>query len=119
MADLPIQIFGPENDQATRAALRFFKERRVAISFVDLRRRPIATGELRRFVEKLGAEALADTEGRAWREAGLGYLRMTDEELAAKLLADARLLNLPLVRSGPEFTAGPAEATWKRWLAAP
>ena len=44
---------------------------------------------------------------------------MTDEELAAKLLADARLLNVPLVRNGPEFTAGPAEATWKRWLAAP
>ncbi|HEY3072240.1 MAG TPA: ArsC/Spx/MgsR family protein [Candidatus Limnocylindrales bacterium] len=118
MADSPIQIFGLQNDQATRAALRFFKERRVAISFVDLRRRPIATGELRRFVEKLGAAALADTEGRAWRAAGLAYLRMTDEELAAKLLADARLLKLPLVRNGQEFTAGPAEPTWKRWLAA-
>jgi arsenate reductase-like glutaredoxin family protein len=112
------QVFGLENDQATRAALRFFKERRVPISFVDLRRRSIAPGELRRFVERLGALACADTEGRVWRDAGLGYLRMTDEELAAKLLGDIRLLRLPLVRHGREFTAGRAEATWAGWMTA-
>ncbi len=113
-----IQVFGLEGDRGTRAALRFFKERRAEISFVDLRRRPIAPGELRRFVEKLGAAALADTDGRAWRESGLGYLRMTDDELAGKLLANARLLKLPLVRNGADFSAGPSEATWKRWLLA-
>jgi hypothetical protein len=45
-----IQIFGLDGDQATRAAVRFFKERRVPVSQVDLRKRPIAPGELRRFV---------------------------------------------------------------------
>lgn len=108
-----VQVFGQEDSQPTRAALRFFKERRIAVHFVDLRRRPIAAGELRRFVERLGAAALADTEGRAWREAGLGYLRLTDEELAAKLLAEQRLLRLPLVRSGNAFAAGRDEAAWK------
>jgi arsenate reductase len=115
-ATATIQVFGLENDRGTRAALRFFKERRVPISFVDLRRRPIAPAELRRFVERLGAEACADTNGRAWRDAGLGYLRMTDEELMAKLIADPRLLRLPLVRHGPEVSAGAAEAIWKGWL---
>ena len=115
----PIQVFGLENDLATRAALRFFKERRKAVSFVDLRRRPIAPAELRRFVERLGAPACADTDGRAWRDAGLGYLRMTDDELVARLLADVRLLRLPLIRSGNEVSAGRAEATWKGWLAGP
>jgi len=113
-----VQVFGLENDQATRAALRFFKERRAPISFVDLRRRPIAPGELRRFVERLGAVACTDTDGRAWRDAGLAHLRMTDEELAAKLLADVRLLRLPLVRHGRDVTAGRAESTWRGWLAA-
>jgi arsenate reductase len=113
-----VQIFGLEKDRATRAALRFFKERRVPISFVDLRRRSIAPGELRRFVERLGAMACADTDGRAWRDAGLAHLRMTDEELAAKLLADVRLLRLPLVRHDQDVTSGRAEATWKGWLAA-
>ena len=114
-----VQLFGLESDSATRAALRFFKERRVAIAFVDLRRRAIAPGELRRFVERLGAAACADTTGRAWKDAGLGYLRMTDDELAARLLADVRLLRLPLARHGSEVTAGRAEATWKAWLATP
>jgi arsenate reductase-like glutaredoxin family protein len=113
-----VQLFGLESDSATRAALRFFKERRVPIAFVDLRRRPIAPGELRRFVERLGALACADTDGRAWKDAGLGYMRMTDDELAGRLLADVRLLRLPLARHGSEVTAGRAEDTWKAWLTA-
>jgi arsenate reductase-like glutaredoxin family protein len=114
----PIQVFGRDDSQATRAALRFFKERRLAVSYVNLRARPVAAGELRRFVERLGAQACADTDGKAWRDAGLGYLRMDDRELAERLLADQRLLRLPLVRDGQDVSAGPAEATWKRWLAA-
>src|SRR4051812_7185900 len=90
------QVFGMEDSPSTRAALRFFKERRVEVHVVDLRRKPMAPGELRRFVERLGARAIADEEGRAWRDAGLGYLRMDDSDLAVRLLADQRLLRLPL-----------------------
>ncbi|HEX9549637.1 MAG TPA: hypothetical protein VF971_00940 [Candidatus Limnocylindrales bacterium] len=110
------QVFGREDSQETRAALRFLKERRIAIQFVDLRRKPIAAGELRRFVERLGAATLADTTGRAWIEGGLGYLRLTPDELAARLLADQRLLLLPLVRVGNGFAAGRDEAAWKALL---
>jgi arsenate reductase (glutaredoxin) len=113
----PVQIFGLEKDPATRAAQRFFKERRVAISFVDLRRKPIAPGELRRFVQQLGARALADIDGKAWREAGLGYLSMDDSDLADRLLVDQRLLRLPLVRAGNAFSAGRDEAAWKEIVA--
>ena len=115
---LQVQIFGLESDQATRAAIRFFKERRIAIHLVDIRRKPIAPGELRRFVDRLGASALADRGGKAWREAGLGFLTMTDGELTDHLLADSRLLLLPLVRFGNAVSAGRAEATWKGWLSA-
>jgi arsenate reductase-like glutaredoxin family protein len=111
-------VFGRDDSRATRAALRFFRERRVSAAYTDLRRRSMAPGELRRFVERLGAAACVDTESRAWREAGLGYLRMDDDELAARLLADQRLLRLPLVRHGSSFTAGPSEATWRAWSAA-
>ena len=114
-----IQVFGLERDHATRAAQRFFKERRVPISFVDLRKRSIAPGELRRFVERLGAPAILDETSRAYRDGGLGYLRMTDQEIVERLLADVGLLRLPLVRSGNEVTVGRAEPTWRSWLAAP
>jgi arsenate reductase-like glutaredoxin family protein len=114
-----VQIFGLENDQATRAASRFFKERRFEIHLVDLRRKPIAPGELRRFVERLGAKALLDSDGHAYRDAGMGYLRMDDGEVVERLLADPRLLRLPLVRLGNEVSAGRAESTWKAWLKPP
>jgi arsenate reductase-like glutaredoxin family protein len=112
-----VQVFGLPDSRPTQAALRFFKERRVAVHFVDLRKKPLAPGELRRFVERLGARACADDEGRAWRDAGLDYLRMSDDELVERLLADRRLLRLPLARNGSAVTAGPAEATWRAWLA--
>jgi arsenate reductase-like glutaredoxin family protein len=106
-------VFGVVDSQATRAAERWFRERRLAIHLVDLRRRPIAPGELRRFVDRFGARALADTEGRAWREAGLGYVALGDEDLVRRLLDDQRLLRLPLVRCGSALAIGRDEASWK------
>jgi arsenate reductase len=114
---LTVQVFGLVDSRPTQAAQRFFKERRVAVTFVDLRRKPIAPGELRRFVERLGAEALLDTEGRRYKNLGLAYMRLGGDEIVARLLADNALLRLPLVRFGNSFTAGPAEAVWKDWLA--
>jgi arsenate reductase (glutaredoxin) len=112
-----VQVFGTPDSQPTRAALRFFKERRIDVHMVDLRRKPMAPGELRRFVERLGARALADEDGKAWRETGLGYMRLADAELANRLLADQRLLKLPLVRIENGFAAGRNEAAWKDLLA--
>lgn len=111
-----IRVFGTSDSPATRAALRFFRERRIVVHSSDLRKRPIAAGELQRFVQKLGARALLDVDGRAYAEQGLAHMRLDDAEIVARLLADARLLRLPLVRHGNELTAGPAEATWTAWV---
>ena len=108
-----VQVFGTPDSQPTRAALRFFKERRMEVHFVDLHRKPMAAGELRRFVDRLGARALADTDGKTWRDAGLGYLSQSDADLATRLLNDQRLLKIPLVRIENGFAAGRDEAAWK------
>lgn len=112
---LRVQVFGRPDSMPTRAALRFFKERRFEVHFVDLGQRPMAPGELRRFVERLGPEALIDTAGRAYREAGLAYLRMDRDEVADRIGSNQKLLRLPLVRFENQVTAGPAESTWKGW----
>ena len=117
MATPVVQVFGTPDSQSTRAALRFFKERRIDVHLVDVRRKPLAPAELRRFVDRLGAGAVADTESKVWRDAGLGYLRMDDAELAERLFADQRLLKLPLVRIGAGVAAGRDEAAWKALLA--
>jgi len=114
-----IQVFGLEDNNATRAALRFFRERRIVVHFVDLKKKSIAAGELRRFTDRLGAAALLDTESRPYKEQGLAYLSADAGGITSRLLADVRLIRLPLVRYGEEVTAGKAESTWKAWLAKP
>ena len=117
MAGANVQVFGTPDSHSTRAALRFFKERRIEVHVVDVRRKPLSPTELRRFVDRLGARALADEDSKAWRDAGLVYLRMDDVELAQRLLADQRLLRLPLIRVGNAVAAGRDEAAWKSMLA--
>jgi arsenate reductase len=116
MAGANVQVFGAPDSQATRAALRFFKERRMEVHLIDVTRKPMAPAELRRFVDRLGARVVADTESKAWQDAGLGYMRMDDMELAERLYSDQRLLKLPLVRIGPGVAAGRDEAAWKALL---
>jgi arsenate reductase-like glutaredoxin family protein len=98
--------------------LRFFSDRRIPVAFVDLARKPIAAGELKRFSQKFGVHALFDTESTQYREAGLGYLSMDDDAAFDRLLADDRLILLPLVRAGTNLSIGVDEKTWRGWLAA-
>jgi arsenate reductase-like glutaredoxin family protein len=112
-----VQVFGRRDSRETQLALRFFKERRVEVSLVDMAIRPPAPTELRRFIERLGAPALIDESSRRYRDQGLAYLRMDAAEVADRLTGDPRLLRLPLVRMGDRASAGPAEQTWRLWLA--
>jgi arsenate reductase len=108
-----ILVYGRDDSQSTRAALRFFKERRLTVQYHDVRRRPLAGGELQRFVARLGARAITDTDGAAWKDEGLGWLRMDGGELVERLLADQRLIKLPLVRAGTLLAAGRDEDAWR------
>jgi arsenate reductase-like glutaredoxin family protein len=107
-----VQIFGVKNSHATRAAERFFKERRVPIQYVDLKQKPMAPGEIRRFTDRFGLAGLLDTEGKEYVDAGLKYLKMPDAELLARIEREPRLLRLPLVRGGKLVSVGQDEDAW-------
>lgn len=112
---MKVQIFGIKGSAATRAAERFFKERRASIHLVDLSARAISAGELRRFEQKFGLNELLDIGGRAYADAGLEWMRVSDGAMLARIEAEPRLLRLPLVRSGNRLSVGPAEAEWRAW----
>jgi arsenate reductase (glutaredoxin) len=107
-----VQIFGLKNSQATRAAERFFKERRVTYHLVDLKQKPMAPGEIKRFVERFGLARLLDSEGKAYLDAGLKYLKVSDSEMLARIERDAKLLRLPLVRAANLLSIGQDEESW-------
>ena len=107
---MEVQIFGVRKSADTRAALRFFAERRVKVHFVDLNERAASLGELRRFADRFGLQSLLDRKSR--RYADLGRPVATLERLSLEPL----LLRMPLVRNQQQLTIGPAEDTWKEWM---
>jgi arsenate reductase-like glutaredoxin family protein len=111
-----VQIFGIKNSSATRAAERFFKERRIAIQFVDLKKKPMSPGEIKRFVDRFGLLQLLDTDGAAYVDAGLKYLKTSDAGLLERIEQDPRLLRLPLVRAGNRLAVGHDDSAWKTML---
>jgi arsenate reductase-like glutaredoxin family protein len=114
---MDVQVFGTKKSAETRKALRFFAERRIRTHFVDLAERAASRGELMRFAQKFGVQALIDESSKRFAELGLRTARYGDERWLEILADEPFLLKMPLVRHGNALTIGAAEATWKGWLA--
>jgi arsenate reductase-like glutaredoxin family protein len=112
---MEVQIFGVKKSADTRKALRFFAERRVKTHFVDLIERPASPGELNRFIQKFGTEALIDRSSRRFTELGLGAAQLSPERWRDKLVMEPLLLRMPLVRNGSQLTVGDGESVWREW----
>jgi arsenate reductase len=116
MSGVQVQIFGFADCQDTRKAQRFFKERGTTVHFVDLKERPAARGELRRFAEKFGAAALIDRDGARFKALGLRVAGDSPERLLERAVTEPRLLRTPLVRCGGRVAVGHAPETWQEWV---
>jgi len=113
---MEVQIFGTQKSTDTRKALRFFKERRAKVHFVDLNVRAASKGELTRFAQKFGAEALVDREAKRFKTLGLGTAYYSDAKWLEVLSEEPLILRQPLVRWQSRLTVGDGEAEWKEWL---
>lgn len=112
---MEVQVFGLKKSADTRAALRFFAERRIRVHFVDLAERAASRGELTRFAQKFGVQALLDRDSRRFGELGLRSASYSDDRWLEKLVEEPRLLRMPLVRRQQLLTIGLAESTWRVW----
>lgn len=112
---MDVQIFGVKGDADTRKAIRFFKERRVTVHFVDFKVRGPSRGELLRFVQKFGSGELIDRSSKRFRALGLGAAHYGAERWTEIAGEEPLILRMPLVRRGSALTVGLAEATWKEW----
>lgn len=113
-----VQIFGLKNSSATRAAERFFKERRIPIHFVDIKQKPMSPGEIGRFVQRFGLPSLIDKASKAYIDAGLQHMIISETGWLKRMEDTPQLLLTPLVRCGNHLAIGHDEAKWKEMLGA-
>lgn len=116
---MEVQIFGVQKSADTRKALRFFSERRVKTHFVDLAERSISDGELQRFIQRFGVDALIDRDSKRFAELGLRATQLSPARWAERLMLEPTLLRLPLVRrlgQPPALTVGLGEDSWNDWM---
>jgi arsenate reductase-like glutaredoxin family protein len=119
-----IQIFGTNKSFDTKAAQRFFKERRIDFQFVDLKEKEMSPGEFDSVVTALAREAglRADAidlliDNKAKDYASIAYL--DDSEKESKLFENqAKLMKQPVCRNGKTAaTVGLQQKVWESWQA--
>jgi arsenate reductase len=116
---LVIQIFGSAKCKVTRAAARFFADRRVPVQMIELREKGISKGELSSVARAVGGmQALFDRSGARVKERGLQYAAPDEARLAVLLQEDPSLLRTPIVRAGKAAAVGDDPAAWKAFAEA-
>ncbi len=115
---MEVQVFGTRACSDTRKALRFFSERRVKTHFVDLKERAASRGELRRFAQKFGVDALVDRESKRFTALGLKQAHYGEARWLEILEEEPLILRTPLVRRNNDVTIGTREEIWKGWISA-
>ncbi len=114
-----IQIFGTAKCKVTRAAQRFFTDRKIKFQFVDVREKAMSKGELASVARAVGGYKNLYAAGSTHaKERGLTYLDPNEERLAKLLEEDALLLVTPVVRDGGKAAVGDAEKLWKAFAEA-
>ena len=111
---MTIQIWEAKNFDSQKA-VRFFKERNIAIQRIDLLKYGISRRELESVRARVGLEALIDRESGAFRSS---TVRFSDREelIFQALLDNPKLIRAPVVRGGKAATVGYMPEVWKEWV---
>ncbi len=110
-----IQIYVTKTNPDVLKAERFFKERKIAVQRVDIKKHRPGRRELELFARAAGsARALVDRRGMKALERPVAH--MTDNNLIlSELMNDPMALVSPIVRNGQKVTVGVDEAVWLKW----
>ena len=102
-----IQIFGSSKSFDTKKAERWFKERRIRVQSVDVRKYGMSLGELTSVRQAVGLEAMVDPKHPD--TVLLQYLA-SDQAKLDKLFQDPALVLIPFCGGGPHGPECQSEA---------
>ncbi len=111
---MSIQIYYGKKNFDVQKALRYFKERRIPVQELDLKKHRLGEREIRLFLNCIGAEELLDRDDPKVREHPACYY---DREslLIPAIQETPWLLKAPIVRNGNKVTVGNRPEEWKYW----
>lgn len=109
-----IQVIGTKKCSDTQKAIRFFKERRVQVQFVDVGERNLSAGEIKNIARSIPMADLIDREGREFVKKNLNFLKF---DPAKALEENSLLLKTPVVRAGNRAVLGHRPEVWKEFIA--
>ena len=111
-----IQIYVTKSNPDVLKAERFFKERKIKVQRMDVKKHRPGPRELALFARAAGsARALVDRRGMKALERPVAH--MTDHNLIlSELQNDPMALVSPIVRNGQKVTVGVDVEEWTSWI---
>jgi arsenate reductase (glutaredoxin) len=111
-----IQIYVSKSNPDVLKAERFFKERKIKVQLVDVKKHRPGLRELELFARAAGgARHLVERRGMKALERPVAH--MSDESLIlSELQNDSTALVSPIVRNGLLVTMGVNEQVWQQWI---
>ncbi|WP_195972575.1 arsenate reductase family protein [Clostridium thermobutyricum] len=109
-----IQIFGRKKCFDTKKVERYFKERRIKYSLIDLDEKGISKGELNNIKRCIKINDLINTNAKDYKKSNLDKIRAVEmkEEI---LLKNPKLIKSPIVRNGKDAVLGYNVDKFKEW----
>lgn len=112
-----IQMYVSKKNFDVQKAERFFKERRITVQVMDLKKHKLGERELDTISRAIGWEQLIDRADKKVKDHPACYYNQAGL-LRDAVLENPWLLAAPIVRCGSKATVGYAPEVWEQWLKA-
>ena len=109
-----IQLYISKKNFDVQKAERYFKERRIPVQVMDLKKHKLGERELQTMVRAVGLENLLDREDKKVKEHPASYCNI-ESALIGYILDAPWLLRAPIVRNGNKATVGYCPDVWETW----
>ncbi|MBQ3079319.1 MAG: ArsC family transcriptional regulator [Clostridia bacterium] len=110
-----IQIYAGKKNFDVQKSERYFKERKIPFTSVDLKKHKLGARELMLFIRAAGsARALIDPDAKGEKADYIRHLTL-ENIIADVLLENPTLLKSPIVRNGNQLTIGFQPEVWAEW----
>lgn len=112
-----IQLYVSKKNFDAQKAERFFKERRITVQVMDLKKHKLGDRELQIMAKGIGMQGLLDKDDKRTKEHPACYCNI-DSMIMEAIRENPWLLKSPIVRNGNQCTIGYQPDVWEAWLKA-